>query len=50
MKGFSADGFEGAVERALGRTGVAPKATEEEMLMIARAVVGGERDWKKITW
>ncbi|MFI1397372.1 polymorphic toxin-type HINT domain-containing protein [Streptomyces sp. NPDC020681] len=50
MKGFSADGFEGAVERALGRHGASPKATEEEMLMIARAVVSGERDWNSIKW
>jgi hypothetical protein len=47
MKGFSG-GFEEMAKRGLGRGGVAPHATEEEMGWIARAVRNERRSWSSI--
>ncbi|MFI6738920.1 polymorphic toxin-type HINT domain-containing protein [Nonomuraea sp. NPDC050451] len=47
MKGFSGS-FEDMAKRGLGRGGVAPHATEEEMGWIARAVRNGRRSWSSI--
>ncbi|MFF3403786.1 polymorphic toxin-type HINT domain-containing protein [Streptomyces sp. NPDC002659] len=50
LKGFSG-GFEQSAKRGLGHDpNFSPKATEEEMGWIARAVSNGERDWDSIKW
>ncbi|MFI7440573.1 DNRLRE domain-containing protein [Nonomuraea indica] len=47
MKGFSGS-FSDMATRGLGRTGIAPHATEEEMGWIARAVANGRRSWSSV--